>query len=187
MADARLADENLRSAAAEARMFYSLASITSSETSSDEALQQCLDIVCEYVGWPVGHLYVEASDGSGELAPTTLWHLDHPEEFRVFRAVTERTRFAPGIGLPGRVLSSGEAAWIPDVQDDPNFPRSKLAKDIGVHGAFGFPIKIGSQTVAVLEFFSASSAELDEHVLRIMQVVGTQVGRILERLRYGAS
>ena len=130
-------DKNKRSeqgTAAEAHLFYSLASIAASQASNDEILHRCLNIVCEYVGWPVGHLYVEASDGTGELAPTAIWHLDNPEKFRVFRTVTERTRFAPGVGLPGRVLSSGEPAWIPDVQRDKNFPRNKLAKDIGVRG-----------------------------------------------------
>lgn len=105
-------------AAAEAHLFYSLASIAASQASNDEILNRCLNIVCEYVGWPVGHLYVEASDGTGELAPTAIWHLDKPEKFEVFRTVTERTRFASGVGLPGRVLSTGEPAWIPDVQQD---------------------------------------------------------------------
>ena len=114
-------------ATAESDLFYSLATIASSQMSSDEALQQCLDIVCEYLGWPVGHLYIEASDGTGELAPTTIWHLDNPQEFETFRTATEKTRFAPGIGLPGRVLSSEKPAWISDVMQDPNFPRNKLA------------------------------------------------------------
>ena len=146
-------------AAAEAHLFYSLASIAASQASNDEILHRCLNIVCEYVRWPVGHLYVEASDGTGELAPTAIWHLDNPKKFEAFRTVTERTRFASGVGLPGRVLSSGEPAWIPDVQRDKNFPRNKLAKDIGVRAAFGFPIKTGSKTVAVLEFFSDRSDE----------------------------
>ena len=97
--------------------------------------------------------------------------------------MTERTRFAPGVGLPGRVLSSGDPAWIPDVQQDKNFPRNKLAWDIGVRGAFGFPVSIGSQIVAVLEFFTHRSMEPDEHVLEIMRMVGIQFGRILERQR----
>ena len=170
-------------AAAEAHLFYSLASIAASQFSDDEILQRCLNIVCEYVGWPVGHLYVEASDGTGELAPTAIWHLDNPENFEVFRTVTERTRFASGVGLPGRVSSSGEPAWIPDVQQDTNFPRNQLAKDIGVRAAFGFPIKIGSKTVAVLEFFTDKSEEPNQHVLDVMRMLGIQFGRVLERRR----
>ena len=170
-------------AAAEAHLFYSLASIAASQASNDEILHRCLNIVCEYVGWPVGHLYVEASDGTGELAPTAIWHLDSPEKFEVFRTVTEQTRFASGVGLPGRVLSSGEPVWIPDVQQDKNFPRNQLAKDIGVSGAFGFPIKIGSKTVAVLEFFTDKNEEPNQQILDVMRMLGIQFSRILERRR----
>ncbi len=168
-------------AAAEVRLFHELASVASSRASSDDSLQQCLDMVCAYVGWPIGHLYVMASDASGELAPSNVWHLADPQAFEVFRSVTEQTRFTPGIGLPGRVLSSGEPAWIPDVQEDENFPRAKLAEDIGVRGAFAFPVQVGSHTVGVLEFFTKSRSTEDESILRLMRLIGPQIGRIIER------
>ena len=168
---------------ADARLYYSMTSLSASDSSADAILEQCLDMVCEYVGWPVGHLYVQASDGTGELEPTTIWHLDDPDKFTDFRAVTLRTRFAPGVGLPGRVLSSGEPLWIPDVQLDDNFPRNQIGEDIGVRGAFGIPIKIGSETVAVLEFFSETVEDPNQHVLDVMAMVGSQFGRVLDRRR----
>ena len=118
--------KTLPDASADARLIYRLASIAASSASHDEVLQQCLELVCQHIGWPAGHVYVEASDGTGELAPTTVWHLDNPEEFEAFKDATERRRFAPGVGLPGRVLSTGEPVWIPDVQKDPDFLRNKL-------------------------------------------------------------
>ena len=159
--------------------FTALAAATTD--SFDDALQQCLDLVCEYVGWPVGHVYVPAPDGSRVLISTAVWHLDDPSAFEVFREVTERTSFEPGVGLPGRVLFSGEAAWISDVQKDANFPRNREARDIGVRGAFAFPVKIGPETVAVLEFFTREPAEGDQHVLDTMTAVGLQFGRLFER------
>ena len=55
-----------------------------------------------------------------------------------------------GEGLPGRILESSEPEWIVNVQEDTNFPRNRLAADLGVKGAFGFPVKIGKEIVAVL-------------------------------------
>ena len=123
----------------EAVLFASLVSIAATQDSPNAAMQQCLRAVCQYVGWPVGHLYVDAADGTGELAPTDAWYLDDPDGFVEFRNITSRTRFGPGVGLPGRVLSTGEPVWIPDVQRDTNFPRNKVAADIGVRAAFGVP------------------------------------------------
>ena len=50
-------------------------------------------------------------------------------------------------------------------------------------GAFGFPIKTRSKTVAVLEFFTDKSEEPNQRVLDSMQMLGIQFGRILERRR----
>ena len=177
----KLAEEKLARQAMEAKLLQGATDIASGSELIDEAYQKCLDLLCQTIGWPVGHVYQLAEDGSGELDPTAIWHLRDPEESRVFREVTERTRFAPGIGLPGRILSSGEPAWIVDVREDPNFPRAKLADDIGVRGAFGFPVKIKGTTHAVLEFFSTEKMEPDNALLTIMRRVGDQMGRVLER------
>jgi len=148
----------------------------------EDALQICLDEVCSLTGWPVGHvLYMPTGDGSGELITAKLWHLDKPEEFKTFKKVTEETRFAPGIGLPGRVLNSGKPAWIIDVTKDPNYPRAKLAENIGVKAAFCFPVLVGSKVAAVLEFYTPEAVAPDEQLLEVMAQVGTQLGRVIER------
>ena len=108
----------------EAELFASLVSIAGSQISADDAMRRCLTDVCEFVGWHVGHVYVDSADGSDELSPTDIWHLDDPESFAEFREITSNTRFASGVGLPGRVLELGEPVWIPDVQIDTNFPRN---------------------------------------------------------------
>ncbi|KMP10284.1 hypothetical protein UR09_06770, partial [Candidatus Nitromaritima sp. SCGC AAA799-A02] len=70
-----------------------------------------------------------------------------------------------------------------DVTIDPNFPRAKLAENIGVKAGFGFPILIGTQVVGVMEFFSAQAAEPDRKMMEVMAQVGTQLGRVIERQR----
>jgi PAS domain S-box-containing protein len=158
--------------------------IAANEASSvDEALQIALDHICEYTGWPVGHVYFRHEDGRDVLCPTTLWHLDRPERFETFRAITEKTDFDIGRGLPGRVLASASAAWIFDVTKDADFPRAQLAKDIGVKGGFAFPIVVGGGVAAVMEFFSEQNAAPNTRLLDIMQMIGTQLGRVIERAR----
>src|SRR5438445_5502411 len=129
--------------------------------------------------WPVGHLYV--SNGQGEMVPTTVWHLEEPERFRVFREVTEASRLPAGMGLPGRVLATGRPAWIADVTKDENFPRARHALDIGVKAAFAFPVIVGDEVAAVLEFFAIESVEPNEPLLEAMAHIGSQLGRVVER------
>ena len=169
----------------------------------EDALQRCIDAVCQMTGWPVGHVYLVpeeadhlgteddpavesedgAVDGEHELMPTTIWHIDESGSYNSFREVTERTTFAIGVGLPGRIWLSGEPAWIKNVQTDENFPRAQLCDNIGVKGAFGFPIKVEGQTVAVLEFFADDEMEPDDNLLLMTRAVGEQVGRVIERQR----
>ncbi len=156
--------------------------VAANEASAiEDVLQICLDEVCSNTGWPVGHAYMLAGDGSGELFSTKLWHLDEPEEFKTFKKVTEECRFAPGIGLPGRVLLSGKPEWIIDVTKDTNFPRAKLVENIGVKNAFCFPILVGDKVAAILEFFTSKFIEPDEQFLIIMAQVSTQLGQVIGR------
>ena len=176
------AEEESRRRTAAAQLLDRVVAAASNEASSvDEAMQVSLQEVCAFTGWPVGHVYYPAPDGSGVLRPAKLWHFDEPEKFHVFRRVTERTSFALGEGLPGRVLKTGTPAWIIDVTKDPNFSRAKQAEDIGVRAGFCFPVRAGSEVKAVLEFFSPEAAEPDPFLLTTMAQVGTQLGHVVER------
>ena len=181
--DLAAAKEAAESAEAATRLLQRVATAANEASAAEAAIQVCLDEVCAYTSWPAGHAYVLADDGTGELAPMKIWHLDHGERFDSFRRVTEETRFAPGVGLPGRVLASGEPAWIIDVTKDPNFPRAQSATDIGVKAGFAFPVSIAGEVLGVLEFFSAEAMEPAPGFLDIIAEVGAQLGRVIQRLR----
>ena len=118
----------------------------------ESAIQIALDQVCAQTGWPVGHAYMLVGE---ELVTSRVWHLEDSERFETFRRVRGHA-LGSGDGLPGRVLSSGKPAWITDVTKDRNFPRAQMATELGVKGAFGFPVLVGKDVVAVLEFFRKS-------------------------------
>ncbi len=147
----------------------------------DDSLQLCLKRICTHTNWPVGHLYLPKSRNSEHLLPTTIWYLEDPEPFRNFKKISETTIMSPGEGLPGRVLKSGKPAWIIDVGEDPNFPRSRLAKNLNVKAGFAFPIFTGNEIVGVMEFFSSEAMEPNPELLEVMTQIGAQLGRIFER------
>ncbi len=179
----KVAEEALEQKTALLKVLQEVAVAANQATNELEVLQFGIDRVCEFTRWPVGHVYMVSRGSEGTLAPTTIWHLPKDGRFDTFRRVTESTHLEKGKGLPGRVALSGKPAWIMDVTKDSNFPRAKFAEDIGVHGAFGFPVLIGSQAVAVMEFFTEKPAEPDEALLQAMAHIGTQLGRVFERKR----
>ena len=142
------------------------------------AVREVLERVCRHHDLVVGHaLVVEAP---GTLCSSGIWH--HADSrFEAFRAATEQVRFPSGVGLPGRVLESRQPAWIEDVTLDTNFPRVGAAQAVQLRAAFAFPVLVGTETVAVLEFFSTVAAPPQPLLLEVMGHVGAQLGRVFER------
>jgi len=176
-------ERRLSAQSLEETLLHRAAEMAAETDSFEDALQQVVDMVCEMTGWPVGHIYEISPENPDLLITTTIWHLEDPDAYSVFQEVTERTQFLVGEGLPGRILKSGEPAWITNVQTDPNFPRNKLARDLGVKGAFGFPVKISGEVVAVLEFFADQEVSPDENLMQTIRNVGEQLSRVFERKR----
>ncbi len=179
----KMLEEKLEENALSAQLMYRSSELATSAETEEDALQMVLDEICKLTGWPVGHVYVLNKNGSQtlELQPTDIWSLDDLEEFTEFVRVTEITTFEKGIGLPGRVLESGNVAWISNVQEDSNFPRRELTPNLVVKGAFGVPVKVFGNVEAVLEFFSDQVVEPDENLINIMTLVADQLSRVFER------
>ncbi len=175
--------ERLKRQSLEARLLHQTTQMAAETGSFEESLKKCMDLVCEMTGWPVGHVYLPDQDNTFILKPTGIWYLQDEKRHKEFRLVTENTSFEYGIGLPGRIQKSNNAEWISNVQDDPNFPRNRLCKSLGLKGAFGFPITVSNEIVAVLEFFAEDEMFPDESLLLTVDSVGKQVGSVLERKR----
>jgi len=128
------------------RVQHTVAQILAEAATIEEATPRILLAIGECLGWDVGGLW--RVDREAEvLRCVELWHeasIEVPEFERVSRAFT----FGPGLGLPGRVWSSLEPEYIPDVVPDENFPRAPIAQREGLHAAFGFPILLGGKSWA---------------------------------------
>jgi PAS domain S-box-containing protein len=146
-----------------------------------EAASEVIQVLCERAGWDLGAIW-NIDQGTNQLHSVEVWHRRSVEAPQ-FEAVTKDGRFASREGLPGRVWSTGKAAWIPDVTMDSNFKRAPVAIEEGLHGAFGFPIKLGDKTLGIIECFSREVREPDENFLRMVSNIGSQLGQFVERKR----
>ncbi|MDF1737974.1 MAG: response regulator [Verrucomicrobiales bacterium] len=176
------AEGSLARQVADARLLHRTLAFASETKHFEEALQLSIDEICESTGWPVGHVYLPA-DKENTLAPTRIWHLDRAVEHNKFRLISEKTELKKGSGLPGRIWESGKPQWIVDVRNDPNFPRAKLCSEIGLKSAFGFPVKMNNQIIAVLEFFTSETLQPDKRLLQLVGSVGNQLGHVRARQR----
>ncbi len=160
--------------------------IASESQSFEEALQHCTDLICESLDWPVGHAYLPDASAT-EMYPTNIWSLKDAKKFVRFREVTQKFTFKRGVGLPGSVWETGKPAWIVDALDGHSFLRATPFNDIEVRGAFAFPVTLEGEIAAVLEFFAETPMKVDEDLLGILDILGNQIGRVLERKQAEAS
>jgi PAS domain S-box-containing protein len=146
----------------------------------DEAAPQILAAVCRQLEWPVGALWT-IDDDRRTLTCRCTWAA--AADAAPFVELTRATTFTEGVGLPGRVWTHGEPAWIEDVVVDSNFPRASAARQARLHGAFGVPIRLGNELLGVAEFFQRRVTTPDADLLATMAAVGTQIGQFMLRKR----
>ena len=145
----------------------------------EEVTPKILQTVCEFLLWDVGALWSVDSE-AGVLRCVRIWH-KQSVEVPEFEAASRGTTFVPGIGLPGRVWFRREPVYIPDVARDSNFPRAPIVFREVLHAAFGFPILLGAEVLAVMEFFSHEIRQPDQELLNMMATLGSQIGQFIER------
>ncbi len=147
----------------------------------EQAAPAILRQVCENLEWQIGALWLVDADQQ-QLRCAAVW-TSAEARASSFEQATLQLRFAPGVGLPGQVWASARAVWIDDVVEDPDFSRAPFGREAGVHGAFGFPIKVGNDVWGVVEFFTWDVATPDPDLLETMSTVGSQLGQFVARKR----
>jgi PAS domain S-box-containing protein len=152
-----------------------------------EASPRIIRAICESLGWDFGAIW-RVDVESGVIRCVDAWH-DPASEVGEFEDVSRKAALPLGVGLPGRVWANRKPEWIPDVVKDANFPRAAVAARVGLHGGFGFPIRLGgqvlgvmeAQVLGVMEFLSQEIREPDEALMTTIAAMSSQIGQFIER------
>ena len=105
------------------------------------------------------------------------WRLDWAggDDVDPLREVVRRLTFAPGVGLPGRVLAGGELMWIKDIAADDNFPRADVARAAGLRSAVGIPLVSSQGVLGGMEFLSREPATPTGEQIERLSLAGAQL------------
>src|SRR5438309_2092930 len=87
------------------------------------AAPQMLEIIGEAMRWDAGAVWI-GDPASGRLRCHHFWHRRGDESIEPFREVSLKTDLMPGVSLPGRVQSSGEAVWVEDLDAESSLIRA---------------------------------------------------------------
>ncbi len=169
-------------AAEELRLLQTITMDVSQTDDLQSALNVVLRQVCQSTGWTLGEAWLPLPDGSA-LECSPAWH-GTVSGLEAFRQASVNRTFPPGIGLPGRVWSSKQSEWIPDVSANREvFLRAQEAYLTGLQAAMGIPVLAEDEVIAVLIFFVFDLRDEDERLVKLVSAVAAQLGTVIRRKR----
>ena len=174
------AEVALRAQTAAMKLIEDVATAANEARTTSEAFRRVLERVGAHMGWPVGHAFLRDGD---DLVPSDIWYLADAEAAQPFVEETRATRFTRGVAL-GRVLDTGRAMWIDDIANNTAYVRHASASKVGLSTGLAFPVLVGDEVAAVLEFVHPGDGEPDAALVALMTNIGMQLGRVVERERY---
>src|SRR5262245_59476032 len=149
--------------------------------SFEDLIRGCLERICRVTGWPAAHVYLpDDVNNPRRLLPGPVWHFERDDLTPLARDTA-----ALALEIGGRLPGKSES--LPsDSTREPKVPillkgRKRVLLKHGLHAAFGFPLYAEGKLQAVLEFFSETRGPPDEHLIHVVQSIGQQLGRLLER------
>jgi PAS domain S-box-containing protein len=158
---------------------FDVTQILAQSRNLGEVIPRLVEAICRTMQFEVGVFWSVALQAN-VLRCESFWH-EPSRPCPFFEAESWSTAFPPGIGLPGRVWSSGEPEWIVDLKADTNFPRAPVANREGLKSGFGFPVRVGTEVFGILEFFCRRRRDVDDRLMQTTADIGNQVGDFLRR------
>ena len=178
------AQRELERKAGFSQLMESLARAANEAASAETAMQSCLGIISEYGKWTLGCVGTFAQGRPGGIPQTTYWHAADPGRFTHFIHQSERTDHTATRGhFVGKVLREKEPVWLADLSQLPVSGRILEAAKAGLRSAFAFPVIVGEEIAAFIEFFSDEPRDPDAPLVETIGSVGAQLARLIERRR----
>jgi PAS domain S-box-containing protein len=160
---------------------YAVTRVLAESVTLEEAVPRIIQAVGESLEWELG-VFWRVDKLSGALRCLDQWKAASIGADAFVMAAWEQS-FRPGAGLPGRIWETGQPVWVRDVTADADFVRAEAAAKAGLHGAFGFPVRVGGEIEGVIEFFSRAVREPDDELLKMVADIGLKIGQFGERAR----
>jgi PAS domain S-box-containing protein len=160
------------------RFHQALAEALHETRTAEAALQAVIQLMCEYTGWPVGRAQIVQN---GSPVPTNVWHLESPRHYKSFVETVKKEASTDFDPLCHRVLKDGKPLWIEDFAVEPDSPWLRAAQEVEIQSGGAFPVTLGNEVFAVLEFYASSpSGGPDEQMQQTLGCVCSQLALIIE-------
>ncbi len=164
-------------------LLHEVASAANQAATFEEVLQLTLRKVCQQQGWSFAHALGPDPHDADELIQLGAAYEGARGRSAEARTLLQRQLPRRGSGVVGRVLAAGQAEWTTELEAHMVPARAAAARAAGFQTLLVFPVLVGAEVVAVLEFFSDRAVTPDERALTAMGSIGMQLGQVAQRER----
>ena len=167
-------------------LIHEVTKIAARRIPADEAWSLVIELLASQFNASTGVVYLRPDEHPAlipQLIPQTVWHSDGVERLISVDGSfddlgNDETR------IPARfVIEHSSPAWFPDLEQDPFVQPGELELALEARSAFAFPIFVGDEIVGVLELCFEEPVEPLTHLDTVIEQIGVEVGRLLERDR----
>ena len=156
---------------------YAVTRVLAGSWNLNETIPHMLKAIGTGLGFDIAELWLLTI---GTLERSGEWHIK-PSGFEEFLIAGENIQLSPGQGLIGRVLSSGESRWVPNLSAEILFLRARYARKTGLTAGIFVPVHINHRKVGVLSLFSTKPIGHNPEIVQFLEILGGQIGDLLER------
>lgn len=163
----------------EVRFLLSTTQAIGEASDFDAALEVTLSQVCRLIDWDYSEAWIP--DDSGEVLQCSRgWYAREPQ-LSSFRLASEQLDFKPYQGLAGRIWATQHFEWLEDLCGHDSGFKLEVLMAVGLRTAFGVPIVLDDQVLAVMLFLNQAAVVPDWRLIELVQATATQLGSLIQR------
>jgi diguanylate cyclase (GGDEF)-like protein len=166
----------------ELALLAAVATAANRARTAEQALEHLLPALCRHLDCPISLAWVP-DEAAGDLRCAAAYHSSALSAHRDFVDAVRHRRFAPGEGLPGRVLSGAGALCLDDVREEIELAPDALPRRFALHGAIAFPVIVDGEVLAVIECVADDPIDFTPQVLALSACVCEMLAQVFERDR----
>jgi len=151
------------------------------------AITVILELFCVNIGWDFAEAWIPNAEGTF-LESSDGWYTKD-RSLEQFRNLSKNYQYPPGVGLPGRIWSTGKLEWIEDVSQSelPTFLRAEIANLMGLKACFGVPICAGEEVLAILIFFNRTKISQQPRLAILVKAAAAQLSSHIQHKKAEAA
>lgn len=176
-------EERVAKRAGYANLLRDVAKMANHAESISPAFESIINRLCSALGWPLAHAYMLTLDKDQRLQHAGVWSSKADKRYRPLVESTAELALTEENFIIGRVLRDKQFYWLTCDELSQYCVRSEVLNQLGLRTLVAFPVLAGREAFATIELFHSQQVEKEPELLEVLEQVGTELGRVIERVR----